>query len=90
MAEMACDDDTDGIFTYVCAFYLQNDGTNFRKYVSSLYATDYVSMFAISRLRCWTVPRSDQQVPRRRIEEETLRKFIPVILQRKRALAYME
>lgn len=51
MAEMACDDDTDGIFTYVCAFYLQNDGTNFRKYVSSLYATDYVSMFAISRIK---------------------------------------
>ena len=51
MAEMACDDDTDGIYTYVCAFYLQNDGTNFRKYVSSLYATDYVSMFAISRIK---------------------------------------
>lgn len=51
MAEMACDDDTDGIYTYVCAFYLQNDGTNFRKYVSSLYATNYVNLFAYGRIK---------------------------------------
>lgn len=51
MAAMGCEDDTDGIYTYVCAFYLQNDGTNFRKYVSSLYATNYVNLFAHGRIK---------------------------------------
>lgn len=51
MAEMNANDDTDGVYTYVCAFYLMTDGTTYRKYVSSLYATDYVSAFAISRIK---------------------------------------
>lgn len=51
MAAMGCEDDTDGIYTYVCAFYLKNDGTNFRKYVSSLYATNYVNLFAHGRIK---------------------------------------
>lgn len=49
MSDLLTDDDSDGIYTYVCGYYLQTDGVNFKKYTSSLYATNYTSMFPFAR-----------------------------------------
>lgn len=51
MSNMLADDDADGIYTYVCGYYLQSDGTNFTKYMSSVYATNYTSLFPYSRTK---------------------------------------
>lgn len=51
LADLLADDDTDGIYTYVCGFYLQSNGTEFKKYVGSLYQTNYVSLFPIARIK---------------------------------------
>lgn len=51
MSNLLADDDADGIYTYVCGYYLQTDGTSFTKYTSSVYATNYTSLFPISRTK---------------------------------------
>lgn len=51
LADLLADDDTDGVYTYVVGFYLQSDGTEFKKYTGSLYATDYVSLFPVARIK---------------------------------------
>lgn len=51
LADLLSDDDTDGVYTYVVGFYLQSDGTEFKKYTGSLYATDYVSLFPVARIK---------------------------------------
>lgn len=51
LADLLADDDTDGVYTYVVGFYLQSDGTEFKKYTGSLYATDYVSLFPVARTK---------------------------------------
>ena len=51
MRNLVADDNTDGIYTYVCGYYLQTDGTTFTKYVSSLYSTSYTALFPFSRTK---------------------------------------
>lgn len=51
MRNLVADDNTDGIYTYVCGYYLQTDGTTFTKYVSSLYSTNYTALFPFSRTK---------------------------------------
>jgi len=51
MSNLLADDDADGIYTYVCGYYLQMDGTSFTKYTSTVYATNYTSLFPISRTK---------------------------------------
>lgn len=51
MANLGADDDLDGVYTYVSAFYLETDGTSFKKHVSSLYSTNYASLFSFARTK---------------------------------------
>lgn len=51
LADLLADDDTDGIYTYVCGFYLQSDGTEFKKHVGTLYRTSYYNLFAVPRIK---------------------------------------
>lgn len=51
LADLLADDDTDGVYTYVCGFYLQSDGMEFKKYVGTLYQTSYSGLFAVPRIK---------------------------------------
>ena len=51
LADLLADDDTDDVYTYVCGFYLQSDGTEFKKYVGTLYQTSYSGLFAVQRIK---------------------------------------
>ncbi len=51
MRNLVADDNTDGVYTYVCGYYLQTDGTTFTKYVSSVYSTSYTALFPFSRTK---------------------------------------
>lgn len=51
LADLLADDDTDNVYTYVCGFYLQSDGMEFKKYVGTLYQTSYSGLFAVPRIK---------------------------------------
>lgn len=51
ISDLISDDDLDGVYTAVCAVYMQTDGTQFRKYVSTIYQTDYYSLFSFARVK---------------------------------------
>lgn len=51
LADLTADDDLDGVYTAVCAVYMQTDGTQFRKYTSTIYRTSYYSLFSFARVK---------------------------------------